>query len=79
MIEFKSEAIGHVVRRLRKKRGLSQEVFSGLAGIGRSHLAMIESGSKQPNFETIWRITNAFEIAPHELVYLIEQEIESGN
>ena len=79
MIEFKHEAIGHVVRRLRKKRGLSQEVFSGLAGIGRSHLAMIESGSKQTNFETILRIANAFEIAPHELVYLIEQEIESGN
>ncbi len=64
MIEFDRFAVGRVVRQLRKSRGLSQEVFSGLAGIARSHLAMIESGSKQANFETVWRIANAFDMAP---------------
>ena len=78
MLEFENRAVGRVVRRLRKERGLSQEVFSGLAGIARSHLAMIENSSKQPNFETIWRIANAFNMAPHELVFVIEQEIESS-
>ena len=39
---------------------------------------MIEGGSKQPNFETIWRIANAFDMAPHELVERIEREAESG-
>ena len=72
MLEFENRAVGRVVRRLRKERGLSQEVFSGLAGIARSHLAMIENSSKQPNFETIWRIANAFNMAPHELVFMIE-------
>ena len=47
MVEFNKFAVGRVVRQLRKSRGLSQEVFSGLVGIARSHLAMIESGSKQ--------------------------------
>lgn len=74
MIEFNKRSVGVVVRRLRKKKKLSQEVFSGLVGIARSHLAMIETGTKQPNFETIWRIANAFEIAPHEFVELIEKE-----
>ena len=74
MIEFNKYAAGIVVRRLRKDKNLSQEVFSGLAGIARSHLAMIEIGTKQPNFETIWRIANAFEIAPYEFVKLIEEE-----
>ena len=74
MIEFDKKAVGAVIRRLRRERGLSQEVASGLAGIARSHLAMIETGSKQPNFETIWRIANAFEITPHELVEHIEKE-----
>lgn len=77
MIEFDRYAIGRVVRRLRKERKLSQEVFSGLAGLARSHLAMIENGDKQPNFETIWRIANAFDLSPHELVRQIEQEIAS--
>lgn len=74
MIEFNRYAAGAVIRRLRKEKKLSQEVFSGLAGIARSHLAMIETGTKQPNFETIWRIANAFGMTPHELVKAIEQE-----
>ena len=74
MTEFDRLSVGRVIKRIRKERTLSQEVFSGFAGIARSHLAMIESGMKQPNFETIWRIANAFEIPPHELVKQIENE-----
>ena len=77
MIDFNRLATGKVIRRLRKERNLSQEVFSGLVGVARSHLAMIESGSTQPNFETIWRIANAFGIPPHELVKQIELEAVS--
>jgi len=76
MIEFNKFAAGKVIKRLRKERNLSQEVFSGLADIARSHLAMIEGGSKQANFETIWRIANAFNMHPHELVKQIELEAE---
>ena len=56
MIEFNNCAVGRVIRKLRKDRRLSQEVFSGFAGLARSHLAMIESGDKKANFETVWRI-----------------------
>jgi transcriptional regulator with XRE-family HTH domain len=76
MIEFNNVAVCKVIRRLRKEKGISQEVFSGLAGLAKSHLGMIETGTKQPNFETVWRIANAFDIKPHELVKLIEAEIE---
>ncbi len=79
MIEFSNKAVGKVIRRLRKERGLSQEVFSGLAGIARSHLSMIESDDKHANFETIWKLANAFEITPHQLVKLIEEEITNQN
>ncbi len=74
MIEFDKQVIGQVIRNLRKERGLSQEVISSFAGLARSHLTMIESGAKQPNFETIWRLANAFGLYPHELVKLIEVE-----
>ncbi len=77
MIEFKREAISRVIRRIRKERKLSQEVVSGFAGIARSHLAMIETGTKQPNFETIWNLANAFEMEPHELVQLIEDDAKA--
>lgn len=74
MKEFNIKAVGTVIRRLRKEKELSQEVFSGLAGIARSHLSMIESGDKKANFETLWKIANAFELDPHELVKMVEEE-----
>ena len=74
MIELNSENIGVVIKHLRNDAGLSQEVCSGLAGIARSHLAMIENSSKIPNFETLWKLSFAFNMLPHELVKLIEEE-----
>ena len=42
MIEYDKYIIGQVIRRERKARSLSQEVFSGLAGMARSHLSTLE-------------------------------------
>jgi transcriptional regulator with XRE-family HTH domain len=72
-IELNTDAIGVVIRDLRKEHRFSQEVLSGFAGIARSHLAMIETGDKIPNLVTIWRIAMALEIHPHELVKMIEE------
>lgn len=69
--------VGIVIRKLRTRRRLSQEVVSGLAGIARTHLTMIENGSKQANQETVWRIALALDIAPSELIHLIEIELHN--
>lgn len=73
-MQFDNLAVGTVICRYRKEKGMTQELLSGLAGIARSHLSMIEHGAKQPNFETIWRIAEALEITPSELVAEIEAE-----
>jgi transcriptional regulator with XRE-family HTH domain len=73
-VQFDSCVVGQTIRRLRKEKKLSQDVLSGLAGIARTHLTMIENGSKQPNFETIWKIALALDLHPSELVSLIEKE-----
>lgn len=72
MYELNKENIGKAVKAFRKSKGFSQEVLSRKAGIARSHLAMIETGSKQPNFATIWQLANALEIRPSQLVAAIE-------
>ena len=41
---YNSKTVGQIIGRLRTERGVSQEVLSGLAGIARSHLSMIENG-----------------------------------
>lgn len=76
-MQFDNNAVGQTIRSLRKEKKLSQDVLSGLAGIARSHLSMIENGSKQANFETIWRIALALNMRPSELVKRMEQKLES--
>ena len=77
-MQFDKNAVGQTIRSLRKEKKLSQDVLSGLAGIARSHLSMIENGSKQANFETNWRIALALNMRPSELVKRMEQELKSG-
>lgn len=75
-MQFDNHAVGQTIRNLRKAKGISQDVLSGFAGIARTHLSMIENGTKQANFETIWKIANALEMRPNELVAKIEEMIE---
>ncbi len=76
MIDFNEKAVGETIKQIRNERGITQEVLSGLAGLGRSHIAMIENNKKQANFKTLWQIANAFNIKPSDLVKRIEQNAE---
>lgn len=40
--------VGQVIQQIREQKGLSQEVVSGLADIGRTHLSAIERGIRKP-------------------------------
>ena len=74
-MRFDNETVGKVIRHKRIQKGMTQELLSGFAGIARTHLTMIENGTKQPNFETIWRIAIALDLRPSELVEEIESAI----
>ena len=74
-MEFDNIAIGKTIKNIRKQKGMSQEVLSGFAGIARTHLTMIENGTKQANFETLWKIALALDMKPSELVKEIEKNI----
>ena len=69
-----NDIIGRTIKRLRREKGMSQEVLSGLAGIARTHLTMIENGTKQANFETLCKLAAALELKPSELVRQFENE-----
>ncbi len=71
-MQYRQDAAGTVIRRLRLEKGMSQELLSGLAGIARTHLSMIETEQKQPNFETVWKLALALDLRPSELVAQIE-------
>lgn len=68
---------GKIIRQLRKEKLLSQEVLSGLAGISRSHLAMIESGKKSANVNTLWSIADALQVPLSQIIFMVENQIAS--
>lgn len=75
-MKIHNNAVGNTIKRIRIEKGLSQEVLSGLADIGRSHLAMIETGRKNANLETIWKISEALEMKPSDFIRQVEEYIE---
>lgn len=67
--------VGKVIQQYREEKGLSQEVLSGLADIGRTHLSAIERGVRKPTLETFYRIGEALQIRPSKILESIEKEM----
>ena len=65
--------VGAVIQAVREEKGLSQEVVSGLAGIGRTHLSAIERGVRKPTLDTFFKIAEALDMPASELMKRIEE------
>ncbi len=70
--------VGRVIARFRQSKGISQEVLSGLADIGRTHLSAIERGERKPTLETLYRLSTAMSIPMSVIVEAMEKEIAEG-
>ena len=72
-----AKVIGAVIQKYREQLGLSQEVVSGLADIGRTHLSAIERGVRKPTLETFFKIAAAMDVEPNRLMKMIEDKLQS--
>lgn len=70
-----AKKVGETVAFFRKKKGMSQEVLSGFADIGRSHLSAIERGERKPTLETLYRICLALDIKMSTFVLKLEENL----
>lgn len=59
---------GQKIRNLRKKKGYSQESFADHANIHRTYMGGIERGERNPTLTTIYRLAEALEVEPSELL-----------
>ena len=71
-----SVIVGQVIQRFREQKKQSQELVSGFAGIGRTHLSAIERGERKPTLETLFKIADALEVKPSIIIAAIELELE---
>ncbi len=70
-----AKIVGEAIAERRKAKGVSQEVLSGLADIGRTHLSAIERGERKPTLETLYRIASALDVKMSDIVIDIEKKI----
>ena len=75
--ELDPKIVGEVIAEFRRKKGISQEVMSGLAGIGRTHLSAIERGERKPTLETLYKLSCALDTKMSALVKEIEKRIDT--
>ena len=68
--------VGRVLQKFREQKKQSQELVSGFAGIGRTHLSAIERGERKPTLDTFFKIADALEIRPSVIMAAIEEELE---
>jgi len=69
------KALGEVVRRLRKARGLSQEQLGLDADIQRKFISKIETGVSEPSVTTLFALGEALNETPSSILAAVEQEV----
>lgn len=72
-----SQTFGKILRRRRKEAGLSQEQLALEAGIQRNYVSLIERGINQPTIGMLYKLANALQLSPMELVADIEAQLVS--
>ena len=67
--------LAQTIRKLRLKKGLSQEKLARLADISNATLVKIESGAaKEPTITTVVKIADALEVSIDELVGRVKKK-----
>lgn len=66
-------AFGKVLKKIREKKGLSQEKLALSGGLDRTFISLLERGLRQPSLKTILQLARPLGIKPSELVALVAQ------
>ncbi len=59
---------GLALRNARKQRNMSQDQFAEATGLHRTHISLIERGLREPNLETLVKLSRGLGVAPAEMI-----------
>lgn len=72
--KIESPSFGPVMRRFRHLKDLSQDEVAARLEIAPSYVSRLESGIKKPSVEMLFRIAEALEARPSEMIAAMEDE-----
>ena len=64
-----------IVRKLRKKQGITAEQLASKANVNRATIAKMEAGKSNPTISTINALAAVFHLAPCELIHMAEKSM----
>ena len=67
-----AQTFGVVLKKHRKKAGLSQEKLAEICGIERTFISMLERAERRPSLAMTFELANALKVKPSLLVREIE-------
>jgi transcriptional regulator with XRE-family HTH domain len=60
--------VGRNVKRLRQKRGLTQEQFADLSGFSQQYISSLEQGRRNPTVITLYELAVALKVSHLDLI-----------
>ena len=60
--------VGRNVKRIRQKKGLSQERFAEISGFSQQYISSVEQGRRNPTVVTIYELATGLGVSHMELV-----------
>jgi transcriptional regulator with XRE-family HTH domain len=60
--------VGQNVRRIRQKRGLTQEQFAEISGFSQQYLSGLEKGKRNPTIVTVFELASALGVSHIDLL-----------
>lgn len=63
-----SKKIGQNIRRIRGRKGITQEQLALDAGLNRAYVGYIERGERNPSTDTLVKIARALKVSPKDLL-----------
>ena len=72
-MDYDRKALGKAISQRRIEAGFTQEVLSGLAGIRRSQLSLIETGATSVTLDTLWHVAEALSVPLSTIIGEIEK------
>ena len=70
------EVFAKILRELRKEKSLSQEKLAEQCDLHDRYISFLERGLRQPSITTIFKIANALEIPPSEIIKKVEEQVK---
>jgi transcriptional regulator with XRE-family HTH domain len=68
---------GTVLRELRENKKLSQEKLAEFCDLDRTYISLLERGLRQPTITTLFKLSDALNIKPSELVEMVDIKLTS--